>query len=282
MAQAKPDVRKLTPRGEDFSEWYNEVVKRADLADHTEIRGCMVIKPYGFGLWENMRDALDRRIKETGHRNAYFPLFVPESLLKKEAEHVKGFAPEVAWVTHGGDNELEERLAIRPTSEAIIGATYAKWIQSYRDLPVLINQWANVVRWEKRPRLFLRTTEFLWQEGHTCHRTQEEAHEETLKMLEVYREFLETELAIPAIPGLKTEAEKFPGAVNTYTVEALMSNGWALQSGTSHDLGQHFAKGFNIKFLDEDNVEKFVWRGRPPWASSWGSSTTSPSSTNSG
>ncbi len=267
MAKNKPDVRRLTPKSEDFSEWYNEVVKRADLADHSTIRGCMVIKPNGYGLWENMRDALDRRIKETGHRNAYFPLFVPESLLKKEAEHVEGFAPEVAWVTHGGDEELEERLAIRPTSEAIICSVYAKWIQSYRDLPLLINQWANVVRWEKRTRLFLRTSEFLWQEGHTCHRTEPEAQGETLKMLEVYREFLETELAIPAITGLKTEAEKFPGAVNTYTVEALMSNGWALQAGTSHNLGQHFSKGFDIKFLDEDNVEKFVWQ------TSWGVST---------
>jgi len=267
VAKNKPDVRKLTPKSQDFSEWYNEVVKRADLADHSDIRGCMVIKPYGFGLWENMRDALDRRIKETGHKNAYFPLFVPESLLQKEAEHVEGFAPEVAWVTHGGNDKLEERLAIRPTSEAIICSVYAKWIQSYRDLPLLINQWANVVRWEKRTRLFLRTSEFLWQEGHTCHRTEEEAQEETLKMLEVYREFLETELAIPAIKGLKTEAEKFPGAVNTYTVEALMSNGWALQAGTSHNLGQHFSRGFDIKFLDEDNVEKHVWQ------TSWGVST---------
>jgi prolyl-tRNA synthetase len=267
VAKSKPDVRKLTPKSQDFSEWYNEVVKRADLADHSEIRGCMVIKPYGFGLWENMRDALDRRIKETGHKNAYFPLFVPESLLAKEADHVEGFAPEVAWVTHGGNEPLEERLAIRPTSEAIICSIYAKWIQSYRDLPLLINQWANVVRWEKRTRLFLRTSEFLWQEGHTCHRTDEEAQEETLKMLEVYREFLETELAIPAIKGLKTEAEKFPGAVNTYTVEAMMSNGWALQAGTSHNLGQHFSRGFEIKFLDEDNVEKYVWQ------TSWGVST---------
>jgi prolyl-tRNA synthetase len=267
VGKPKPDVRKLTPKSQDFSEWYNEVVKRADMADHSEIRGCMVIKPYGFGLWENMRDALDRRIKETGHKNAYFPLFVPESLLKKEAEHVEGFAPEVAWVTHGGEEKLEERLAIRPTSEAVICSIYAKWIQSYRDLPLLINQWANVVRWEKRTRLFLRTSEFLWQEGHTCHRTEDEAQEETLKMLEVYREFLETELAIPAITGLKTDAEKFPGAQQTYTVEALMSNGWALQAGTSHNLGQHFSKGFGIKFLDEDNAEKFVWQ------TSWGVST---------
>jgi prolyl-tRNA synthetase len=214
-----------------------------------------------------MRDALDRRIKATGHENAYFPLFVPESLLRLEAEHVQGFAPECAWVTYAGNDELEERLAIRPTSEAIIGSIYAKWIQSYRDLPVLINQWANVVRWEKRTRLFLRTSEFLWQEGHTCHRTFEEAQEETLKILDVYREFIETELAIPVVTGQKSDSEKFAGAQTTYTVEALMADGLALQAGTSHNLGQHFAKVFNIKFLDEDNVEKYVWQ------TSWGVST---------
>jgi prolyl-tRNA synthetase len=214
-----------------------------------------------------MRDALDRRIKATGHKNAYFPLFVPESLLKKEADHVEGFAPEVAWVTHGGDEELEERLAIRPTSEAIICSIYAKWVQSYRDLPVLINQWANVVRWEKVTRLFLRTTEFLWQEGHTCHRTNDEAQEETLKMLEVYREYMETELALPAIVGQKSESEKFAGAESTYTLEAMMSDGKALQAGTSHNLGQHFAKVFDIKYLDEDQTEKHVWQ------TSWGVST---------
>jgi len=263
----KEFAQKLTPKSQDFSQWYVEVILRAALADYTDIKGCMVIRPYGYALWENLRDALDRRIKATGHENAYFPLFVPESLLKLEAEHVQGFAPECAWVTYAGNDELEERLAIRPTSEAIIGSIYAKWIQSYRDLPVLINQWANVVRWEKRTRLFLRTSEFLWQEGHTCHRTFEEAQEETLKILNVYREFIETELAIPVITGQKSESERFAGAQTTYTVEALMADGLALQAGTSHNLGQHFAKVFNIKFLDEDNVEKFVWQ------TSWGVST---------
>lgn len=258
---------RIPSRAEDFSEWYIAVVRNAQMADYTEIKGCMVIKPYGFGIWELLRDALDKRIKDTGHENAYFPLFVPESLLLKEAEHVEGFAPECAWVTHGGDQKLEERLAIRPTSEAIIGSLYAKWVQSYRDLPILINQWANVVRWEKRTRLFLRTSEFLWQEGHTVHRTAEEAQEETMKMLEVYREFLETELAIPAVDGMKSDAERFAGADKTYTVEALMQDGMALQSGTSHNLGQHFSKGFGIKFLDVDNTEKFAW------TTSWGVST---------
>jgi len=261
----KPD--QIPSRAENFSEWYIETIRKSDLADYTVVKGCMVIKPYGFGLWENVRDALDKRIKDTGHENAYFPLLVPESLLLKEAEHVEGFAPECAWVTHGGGAELEERLAIRPTSEAIICSIYANWVKSYRDLPILINQWANVVRWEKRTRLFLRTSEFLWQEGHTVHRTDEEAQEEVLKMLEVYREFLETELAIPAIPGQKSDAEKFAGASKTYTVEALMQDGWALQAGTSHNLGQHFSKGFGIKFLDVDNTEKFAWQ------TSWGVST---------
>lgn len=260
-------VREITPKSEDYSQWYVDVVRKADLADYTTLKGCMVIKPYGYALWENIRDALDRRIKDTGHQNAYFPLFVPESLLKKEAAHVEGFAPEVAWVTHGGDDELEERLAIRPTSEAIICSIYANWVQSYRDLPILINQWANVVRWEKVTRLFLRTTEFLWQEGHTCHRTNEEAQEETLKMLRVYQEFAETELAMPVIPGQKTDNEKFPGAEFTYTIEAMMSDGKALQAGTSHNLGQHFAKMFDIIFEDEDQVRKHVWQ------TSWGVST---------
>jgi prolyl-tRNA synthetase len=263
----KEFAQKLTPKSQDFSQWYVEVVLKAALADYTDIKGCMVIRPYGYALWENMRDALDRRIKATGHENAYFPLFVPEGLLKLEAEHVQGFAPECAWVTYAGNDELEERLAIRPTSEAIIGSIYAKWIHSYRDLPVLINQWANVVRWERRTRLFLRTSEFLWQEGHTCHRTYEEAQEETLRMLNVYREFIETELAIPIVAGQKSESEKFAGAQMTYAVEALMADGLALQAGTSHNLGQHFAKVFGIKFLDEDNVEKFVWQ------TSWGVST---------
>ena len=267
MAKKKDFEDALAPRSEDFSQWYVDVVRKAELADYSDIKGCMIIRPYGYTLWENIRDALDRRIKATGHLNAYFPLFIPESYLTKEAEHVEGFAPEVPWVTHVGQERLEERLAIRPTSETIICATYAKWIQSYRDLPLLINQWANVVRWEKRTRLFLRTTEFLWQEGHTCHRTREEAVEETLKMLRVYHDFLREDLALPTLMGLKTDSEKFAGAVQTYCVEALMGDGWALQAGTSHFLGQNFAKPFGIKFLDEDNTEKFVWQ------TSWGVST---------
>ena len=257
----------LPDRNLDFSAWYNDLVRKAGLAEHSDVRGCMVIKPYGYTLWENLRDGLDRRIKATGHLNAYFPLFIPESYLQKEADHVEGFAPEVPWVTHVGTEPLEERLAIRPTSETVICATYAKWVQSYRDLPVLVNQWANVVRWEKRTRLFLRTTEFLWQEGHTCHRTREEAIEETLKMLRVYHDFLAEDLALPTVMGIKTDAEKFAGAVDTYCVEALMGDGWALQAGTSHFLGQNFAKGFGIEFLDEDNSRKHVWQ------TSWGVST---------
>lgn len=265
--ELKAFIKEITPKSEDFSQWYIDVVRKADLADYTMLKGCMVIKPYGYALWENIRDALDRRIKATGHQNAYFPLFVPESLLKKEAAHVAGFAPEVAWVTHGGNEELEERLAIRPTSEAIICSIYSKWVQSYRDLPILINQWANVVRWEKVTRLFLRTTEFLWQEGHTCHRTEPEAQEETIKMLRVYREFAENELAMPVIPGRKTENERFPGALFTYSIEAMMSDGKALQAGTSHNLGQHFSKMFEIMFEDEDQQRKHVWQ------TSWGVST---------
>jgi prolyl-tRNA synthetase len=228
----------------------------------------MVIRPYGYGLWENMQAGLDRRIKETGHKNAYFPLFIPESLLKKEAEHVEGFAPEVAWVTHGGSQKLEERLAIRPTSEAVICSLYSKWVKSWRDLPILINQWVNIVRWEKVTRLFLRTTEFLWQEGHTAHKTEQEAEEETLKILnQVYRDYIEKDLAIPVIVGRKTEKEKFAGALHTYTLEALMADGKVLQAGTSHNLGQNFAKAFDIKFLDEDQKEKYVWQ------TSWGTTT---------
>ncbi len=257
----------LADREKEFSQWYIDVVRKADLADYSDVRGCMVIKPYGFALWERMQSALDQRIKATGHENAYFPLFVPESLLRKEAEHVAGFAPEVPWVTHVGEEKLEERLCIRPTSEAIIGATYARWIQSYRDLPLLINQWCNVVRWEKRTRLFLRTSEFLWQEGHTCHRTAQEAYEETLKMLRLYHDFLREELALPSIMGKKTEKEKFAGAVETYSIEAMMADRWALQAGTSHFLGQNFAKAFGIQFLDEDNAVK------PVWQTSWGVST---------
>ena len=260
-------VKEITNKDEDFSRWYVDVVRKADLADYSSIKGCMVIKPYGYELWENIKNGLDKMIKATGHKNAYFPLFVPESLLKKEAEHVKGFAPEVAWITHGGDEELEERLAIRPTSEAIICATYSEWVQSWRDLPILINQWANVVRWEKVTRLFLRTREFLWQEGHTAHATEEEAEVETLKMLGVYKELAENFLAMPVLIGRKSEAQKFPGAVHTYAVEALMSNGWALQAGTSHNLGQHFAKVFDIQYLDKNQEQQYVWQ------TSWGVST---------
>ena len=260
-------VKEITSKDEDFSRWYVDVIRKSDLADYSSIKGCMVIKPYGYELWENIRNGLDKRIKATGHKNAYFPLLVPESLLKKEAEHIEGFAPEVAWVTHGGDDELEERMAIRPTSEAIIGATYSQWIESWRDLPVLINQWANIVRWEKVTRLFLRTREFLWQEGHTAHANKEEAEEETLKMLEVYREFSENVLAIPVLKGRKSESQKFPGAVHTYAVEALMSNGWSLQAGTSHNLGQHFAKVFDIQYLDQNQEQQYVWQ------TSWGVTT---------
>lgn len=257
----------LADKESDFPGWYNDVVMRAELAEDAPVRGCMVIRPYGYTLWENARDILDRRFKETDVVNAYFPLLIPRSFLLKEAEHVEGFAPEVAWVTIGGNEELQEPLAIRPTSEAIIGPIYANWIQSYRDLPLLINQWANVMRWERRPRLFLRTTEFLWQEGHTAHATVEEAEERTLQMLEVYRAFLEEDLAVPVIPGRKSEGQKFPGALRTYTVEALMGDGKALQSGTSHNLGDHFAKAYDVMYLDENNQRRYVW------TTSWGMST---------
>ncbi|MCD6452356.1 MAG: proline--tRNA ligase [Acidobacteria bacterium] len=260
-------VTEITPKSEDFSRWYVDVVRKAELADYSPIKGCMVIQPYGFALWENIRDVLDKKLKETGHMNAYFPLFIPESFLKKEAEHVAGFAPQVAWVTAGGDEELEERLAVRPTSEAIICSMYAKWVKSWRDLPLLINQWANVVRWEKVTRLFLRTTEFLWQEGHTVHATEKEAEEEALKILEIYRRLAEDYLAIPVIPGVKTEGERFAGAVQTYTIEALMADGKALQAGTTHNLGQHFAKAFGIRFEDKDQKLKYAWQ------TSWGVSS---------
>jgi len=257
----------ITPKSQDTSKWYTDVVLKAKLADYSPVKGCMIIRPYGFALWENIQRILDTEFKKLGHQNAYFPLFIPESFLTKEAEHVEGFAPEVAWVTHGGKEPLEERLAIRPTSEAIIGYMYAKWVESYRDLPILINQWANVVRWEKVTRPFLRTTEFLWQEGHTAHRSHEEAIEEVLRMLEVYRNFVENELAIPVVSGEKTQKEKFAGAEKTYTIEALMPDGQALQSGTSHDLGQNFAKAFDINFLDSDGQRKYAW------TTSWGMST---------
>ncbi len=243
------------------------MIQKAELADYAPIKGIMIIRPYGFAIWENIQSLLDRRIKESGHMNAYFPLFIPEGFLQKEAEHLEGFAPEVAWVTHGGQEELEERLAVRPTSEAIIGNMYAKWIKSWRDLPVLINQWANIVRWEKVTRPFLRTTEFLWQEGHTAHETLEEAQEETLMILSLYREFVETELAIPVIAGIKSEREKFAGAVKTYAIEAMMSDGKALQMGTSHNLGQNFSKVFNIRFEDQNQKLQYVWQ------TSWGVST---------
>jgi prolyl-tRNA synthetase len=260
-------VEDITDKSDDFSRWYTDVVLRAELADYSPVRGCMVIRPYGYTLWENVRDHLDVRIKRSGCVNAYFPLLIPKSFLEKEAEHVEGFAPQVAWVTKGGEDELAEPYAIRPTSEAIIGYMYAKWIQSYRDLPLLINQWANVMRWEKVTRLFLRTAEFLWQEGHTVHATYDEAEERTLMMLEVYRALCEEDLAIPVVPGRKSEAEKFAGADRTYSIEALMGDGKALQAGTSHNLGDHFAQGFNIKFLDRDGTEKFAY------TTSWGLST---------
>jgi prolyl-tRNA synthetase len=257
----------LTPQSEDFSKWYNEIVQKADLADYSPVRGCMVIKPYGYTLWENIRGALDQRFKKTGHVNAYFPLFIPMDFLQKEADHVEGFSPELAVVTHGGGKELEEPLVVRPTSETIIGHMYAKWIQSYRDLPLLINQWANVVRWEMRTRLFLRTTEFLWQEGHTAHATKAEAVEETLRMLSVYTDFAVNEAAIPVLPGRKSESEKFAGAVDSYTIEAMMKDGRALQSATSHFLGENFAKAFDIQYLDENNELQYAW------TTSWGLST---------
>jgi prolyl-tRNA synthetase len=263
----KQFVEDLTDQTDDFSRWYNEVVRKAQLADYSPVRGSMVIRPYGYGLWENMQRLLDRRLKETGHQNAYFPLLIPESLLQLEADHVEGFAPECAWVTEGGSEKLEERFAIRPTSEAIIGHMYSKWIESYRDLPVLINQWANVMRWEKVTRLFLRTSEFLWQEGHTAHATEPECLEEVLRMLEVYREFVETELAIPVYAGKKSDSERFAGAQDTYAIEALMKDGKALQAGTSHHLGQHFAKVFDITYQDEQGKRQYVWQ------TSWGVST---------
>jgi prolyl-tRNA synthetase len=263
-----PDLpTEITPQSKDFGRWYIDVVRRAELADYSPVKGCMVIRPYGYAIWELMQQGLDRRFKATGHVNAYFPLFIPESLLMKEKEHVAGFAPQVAWVTQGGNEPLEERLVVRPTSETIIGTMYAKWVQSWRDLPILINQWANVVRWEKVTRLFLRTTEFLWQEGHTAHETAEEAEEETRKMLAVYKDFAEADLAMPVIDGLKTDSEKFAGAERTYSIEALMRDGRALQAGTSHNLGQNFAKVFDIKFQARDKSLQYVY------GTSWGVST---------
>ena len=271
----------LTSRKQDYSQWYNDLVLKGGLAEHSDVRGCMVIKPYGFALWENMRDVLDKMLKETGHQNAYFPLFIPKSYLSKEASHVEGFAKECAVVTHyrlkndpngGGvivdpEAKLEEELIVRPTSETIIWSTYKGWIQSYRDLPILVNQWANVVRWEMRTRLFLRTAEFLWQEGHTAHATKEEAVAETVQMLDVYAKFAEEYMALPVIKGVKTANERFAGAEDTYCIEALMQDGKALQAGTSHFLGQNFAKAFDVKFADKNNNIEYVW------ATSWGVST---------
>ena len=258
---------KLPSRAADFSEWYNTLVQRAELADYAPVRGCMIVRPYGWALWENIQQTLDKRFKETGHVNAQFPLLIPRSFIEKEKSHVEGFSPELAVVTHGGGQELEEPLVVRPTSETIIGHAYSKWIQSYRDLPLLINQWANVVRWELRTRLFLRTLEFFWQEGHTAHATLEEAEEETRKMIEVYRDFAENEAAVPVIVGRKSETERFAGANETYTIEAIMGDGKALQSGTSHNLGQNFAKAFDIKYLDKNGVLQHCW------TTSWGLST---------
>jgi prolyl-tRNA synthetase len=263
----KTFVSEITPKSQDMSRWYTEVILKAELADYWQIHGFQVVRPYGFALWENMRERLDARFKATGHENAAFPLLMPESLLTKEAEHVAGFAPEVAWVTQAGSEDLNERLAIRPTSEAIFGTMYSKWIQSWRDLPMLLNQWCNVLRWEKSTRFFLRTTEFLWQEGHTAHRTEEEAFAETMQQLEAYRDFVENDLAIPVVTGRKTESEKFAGAEATYSIEALMPDGQALQSATSHFLAQHFAKAFDITFQDLDGARKYVWT--TSWGLSW-------------
>ena len=274
-------AKEITSRSEDYSQWYNDLVRKAKLADHSAVKGCMVIRPYGFALWENMRDQLDKMFKDTGHVNAYFPLFIPKSFMSKEAAHIEGFAKECAVITHyrlkndpngGGvivdpDAKLEEELIVRPTSETIIWNTYRDWIQSYRDLPLLINQWANVVRWEMRTRLFLRTAEFLWQEGHTAHATAQEAIAETRQMLDVYAQFAEEWMAMPVIKGVKTANERFAGAVDTYTIEALMQDGKALQAGTSHYLGQNFAKAFEVTFLNESNQQEFVY------ATSWGVST---------
>ena len=267
MAKANEFVKEIADIHEDFPQWYTDVVKKTGLVDYGPVKGTMVIRPYGYAIWENIQHELDRRFKETGHKNAYFPMFIPYSFLTKEAEHVEGFAPEVALVTHVGDTELPEKLVVRPTSETIIGYMYSKWVQSYRDLPVLINQWANVVRWEKTTRPFLRTSEFLWQEGHTVHATAQEAEEETLKMLNVYEEFSRNVLAIPMFVGKKSEKEKFAGAAATYSIEAMMQDGKSLQSGTSHYFGQNFAKAFDIQFLDKDGTHKY------PYQSSWGVST---------
>jgi len=260
-------AEKITPQSEDFSRWYTDIVLRAELADYAPVKGCMIIRPYGYTLWENIQAALDKRFKDTGHVNAYFPMLIPESYLRKEAEHVEGFSPELAVVTHGGGKKLEEPLVVRPTSETIINAMYAKWVRSYRDLPLLINQWANVIRWEMRTRLFLRTAEFLWQEGHTVHASAQEAEEETLRMLNVYKDFAENEMAMPVVTGQKSLVEKFAGALASYSIEAMMGDTRALQSGTSHYFGQQFAKAFGIQFLNRDNELEYAYQ------TSWGVST---------
>jgi prolyl-tRNA synthetase len=257
----------ITPRHEDPARWYTDVVIRSELADYSPVKGCMVIRPLGYALWERIQAHLDARFKETGHRNAYFPLFIPESFLKREKAHVEGFSPELAVVTIGGGKELEERLVVRPTSETIIYSMFSKWIRSYRDLPLLLNQWSNVVRWEMRTRLFLRTTEFLWQEGHTAHASEKEAEEETLKILDLYHDFAHQQMALPVLKGLKSEREKFAGALRTYCIEALMQDGKALQAGTSHNLGQNFSKVFDVKFQNQEGGTDFVWQ------TSWGVST---------
>lgn len=264
---AKQFVKDVTAMDEDFAQWYTDVVTKADLIDYSSVRGSMIIRPYGYALWDNIKNELDAKLKETGHENVYMPLFIPESLLQKEKDHVEGFAPEVAWVTHGGNEKLQERLVVRPTSETLFCEHYANIIHSYRDLPKLYNQWANVVRWEKTTRPFLRTLEFLWQEGHTAHATQEEAQEETLRMLNVYAQICEEYLAIPVLKGQKTEKEKFAGAESTYTIETLMHDGKALQSGTSHNFGDGFARAFDIKYLDKEGKQQFVHQ------TSWGFTT---------
>jgi len=260
-------VRDIPPKAADLSEWYQAVCYRAELVSQSPVRGCLVLRPYGYGMWERLQAELDRRFKETGHENAYFPLLIPESLLVREAEHVEGFAPEVAWVTEGGGERLTERLAIRPTSEVIIGTMYSEWLQSYRDLPILINQWANVMRWEKRTRPFLRTLEFLWQEGHTAHATEQEAAEEVARMLDVYRDVAENVAAVPVLLGEKSTSERFAGATHTYSIEALMPDGKALQAGTSHELGQNFSRAYDISFQAEDQTQQFAWT--TSWGMSW-------------
>ena len=260
-------VEKLTPMSEDFNEWYTDIIQQAQLADYSPVKGTMVIRPYGYSIWESVQSYLDKKFKKTGHQNAYFPLFIPNSFIQKEAEHVEGFSPELAMVTHAGGKELEEPLVVRPTSETIINHMFAKWIKSYRDLPMLINQWANVVRWEMRTRLFLRTSEFLWQEGHTAHATEEEATEEALKMLNIYAEFAENAAAVSVVKGIKSANERFAGATRTYSIEAMMKDMKALQAGTSHELGQNFSKAFEIQFSDEENNLKH------PYQTSWGVST---------